>query len=107
MEPALTCADSCTLEVPPFDRAHFKRASEVAQQEVAVEWVLIMSLQWVVGGSATAPTTHTMEQFQTEDLCKAAVQEIKNEMKATIQGAETRARRCVFDGSDFSNFGSS
>ena len=83
------------------------RVGEGAKQEVAVEWVLIMSLQWVVGGSATAPTTHTMEQFQTEDLCKAAVQEIKNEMKATIQGAETRARRCVFDGSDFSNFGSS
>jgi hypothetical protein len=61
-----------------------------------VEWVLIMSLQWVVGGSATAPTTHTMEQFQTEDLCKAALQEIKNEMKATIQGAETHARAvCV------------
>jgi hypothetical protein len=57
-----------------------------------VEWVLIMSLQWVIGGSATAPTTHTMVQFQTEDLCKAAAQEIKNEMKATIQGAETHSR---------------
>jgi hypothetical protein len=33
-----------------------------------------------------------MMQFQTEDLCKAAAQEIKNEMKATIQGAETHAR---------------
>jgi hypothetical protein len=33
-----------------------------------------------------------MEQFQTEDSCKAAAQEIKNEMKATIQGAETHAR---------------
>jgi len=65
---------------------------EVANQEVAVEWVLIMSLQWVVGGAATAPTTHTMVQFQTEDSCKAAAQEIKNEMKATIQGAETHAR---------------
>jgi len=31
-------------------------------------------------------------QFQTEDSCKAAAQEIKNEMKATIQGAETHAR---------------
>ncbi len=49
-----------------------------------MEWVLIMSLQWVVGGSTTAPITHTMEQFQTEDLCKAAAREIKNEMKATI-----------------------
>jgi len=68
------------------------RGGEVAKQEVAVEWVLIMSLQWVVAGSATAPTTHTMEQFQTENSCKAAAQEIKNEMKATIQGAETHAR---------------
>jgi hypothetical protein len=57
-----------------------------------VEWVLIMSLQWVVGGSTAAPITYTMVQFQSEDLCKAAVQEIKNEMKATIQGAETHAR---------------
>jgi hypothetical protein len=65
---------------------------EVAKQEVAVEWVLIMSLQWVVGGSTTAPITHTMEQFQTEELCKAAARDIKNEMKATIQGAETHAR---------------
>jgi len=40
-----------------------------------VEWVLIVSLQWVVGGSATAPTTHTMVQFQTEESCKAAAQE--------------------------------
>jgi hypothetical protein len=48
---------------------------EVAKQEVAVEWVLIVSLQWVVGGSATAPTTHTMVQFQTEESCKAAAQE--------------------------------
>jgi hypothetical protein len=61
-----------------------------------MEWVLVLSLQWIVGGSATAPTTHTLVQFPTEQLCKAAAQEIKNEMKATIQGAETHARAvCV------------
>jgi hypothetical protein len=58
-----------------------------------VEWVLIMSVQWVVGGSATAPTTHTIVQFQTEDSCKTAAQEIKNEMKATIQCVNRRAKK--------------
>ena len=57
-----------------------------------MEWILIMSLQWVVGGAGTAPIVHETTSFATEALCKEAAQAIKDEIKATIQGAETHAR---------------
>jgi hypothetical protein len=57
-----------------------------------MEWILIMSLQWIVGGAGTAPIVHETMSFATEALCKAAAQAIKDEMKVTIQGAETHAR---------------
>jgi hypothetical protein len=61
-----------------------------------MDWVLILSIQWVVAGAGTAPTTHTIVNYQTEELCKAAAQAIKAEMAITIQGAETHARAvCV------------
>src|SRR5262245_43805834 len=61
-----------------------------------MDWVLIFSLQWVVGGVPTAPTTWTNMGYQNEQLCRAAVQAIKAEMATPIAGAETHVRAvCV------------
>jgi hypothetical protein len=66
------------------------------EQGAFMDWVLIFSLQWVVGGVPTAPTTWTNVGFQNEQLCRAAVQAIKAEMATPIAGAETHVRAvCV------------
>jgi hypothetical protein len=35
-----------------------------------VEWVLLISLEWVVLGSPTIPTTMQITPFASEELCK-------------------------------------
>jgi hypothetical protein len=61
-----------------------------------MDWVLILSVQWIVSGIAPAPTTLTSVDYQTEELCKEAVRLIKAEMASPIQGTVTRVRAvCV------------
>ena len=57
-----------------------------------MEWVLIMSLQWVIGNAAPAPIIHTDLSFPSQEMCEAAAEKIRAEMKASIQGAVTHAR---------------
>ena len=44
-----------------------------------MDWVLVFSLQWVVGGTAPAPTALTNVGYQTEQLCKTAADAMKAE----------------------------
>ena len=73
-----------------------RRRAVAPEQGASMDWVLIFSLQWVVGGVPTAPTTWTNVGYQNEQLCRAAVQAIKAEMATPIAGAETHVRAvCV------------
>jgi hypothetical protein len=49
-----------------------------------MEWVLFVSLQWVVFGSPTQPTTQQIQPFPTEELCNKAAEAIRNEINAPI-----------------------
>jgi hypothetical protein len=51
-----------------------------------VEWVLLVSLEWVVLGSPGVPTTTLVAPFASEELCKKAVEAIKTEMDTPIPG---------------------
>jgi hypothetical protein len=51
-----------------------------------VEWVLLVSLQWVVLGSPGVPTTTLITSFASEELCKKATEAIRTEMDAPIPG---------------------
>ena len=47
-----------------------------------MEWVLFVSLQWVVSGSPTPPNTTVIESFASEELCKKAADAIRAEIEA-------------------------
>lgn len=49
-----------------------------------MEWVLFVSLQWVVYGSPTQPTTQQIQSFPSEELCKKAAEAIKAEINNPI-----------------------
>ena len=51
-----------------------------------MEWVLLASLQWVVFGSPTQPTTQVIQSFASEELCNKAADAIRNEINAPISG---------------------
>jgi hypothetical protein len=51
-----------------------------------VEWVLLVSLEWIVLGSPTMPTTTQIASFASEELCKKAAEAIKTEMDTPISG---------------------
>jgi len=51
-----------------------------------MEWVLLVSLQWIVYGSPTAPTTTEIQSFASEELCKKAAEAIRAEINAPIPG---------------------
>jgi hypothetical protein len=51
-----------------------------------MEWVLFVSLQWIVFGSPTQPTTQQIQPFPTEELCNKAADAIRNELNAPIAG---------------------
>jgi hypothetical protein len=53
-----------------------------------MEWVLLISLQWIVFGSPTHPTTQVIEPFASEELCNKAADAIKNEINAPLGGAQ-------------------
>jgi hypothetical protein len=49
-----------------------------------MEWVLFVSLQWIVLGSATQPTTQLIQPFASEELCNKAAEAIRTEINAPI-----------------------
>jgi hypothetical protein len=51
-----------------------------------MEWVLFVSLQWVVYGSPTAPTTTQIQSFASEALCNKAAEAIRTEINAPLAG---------------------
>ena len=59
-----------------------------------MEWVLFISLQWIVLGSPTNPTTQEIDRFASEELCNKAAEAIKAEINAPIgtQRAQTLGR---------------
>lgn len=53
-----------------------------------MEWVLFVSLQWVVFGSPTPPTTQVIQPFASEELCDKAAEAIKSEINTQIGGTQ-------------------
>ena len=51
-----------------------------------MEWVLFVSLQWVVSGSPTPPTTQQIQSFASEELCNKAAEAVRTEINAQIPG---------------------
>jgi hypothetical protein len=51
-----------------------------------MEWVLFVSLQWVVLGSPTQSTTQQIQPFASEELCNKAAEAIRTELNAPISG---------------------
>jgi hypothetical protein len=51
-----------------------------------MEWVLFVSLQWIVFGSPTQPTTQQIQPFASEELCNKAADAIRTEINAPIAG---------------------
>jgi hypothetical protein len=49
-----------------------------------MEWVLFVSLQWIVLGSPTQPTAQQIQSFTSEELCNKAAEAIKAEINAPI-----------------------
>ena len=49
-----------------------------------MEWVLFVSLQWIVLGSPTNPTSQQIDGFASEELCKKAADAIRTEINAPI-----------------------
>ena len=55
-----------------------------------MEWVLFVSLQWIVYGSPTPPTTVQITSFASEELCNKAAEAIRTELNAPIPGQRTQ-----------------
>jgi hypothetical protein len=53
-----------------------------------MEWVLFVSLQWIVFGSPTQPTTQVIQPFTSEELCNKAAEALRNEINAPLGGAQ-------------------
>ena len=53
-----------------------------------MEWVLFVSLQWVVSGSPTPPNTMLIESFASQELCKKAADANKAEMEIPFPGQQ-------------------
>jgi hypothetical protein len=56
-----------------------------------MEWVLLVSLQWVVSGSPTPSTTNQIQSFASEELCNKAAEAVRNELNTPV-GANLRAQ---------------
>ena len=57
-----------------------------------MQWVLFVSLQWIVFGSPTQPTSQQIQPFASEELCNKAAEAIKAEINAPIAGQRTQTR---------------
>ena len=53
-----------------------------------MEWVLFVSLQWVVSGSPTPPNTMHIDSIASEELCKKAADAIKAEIEVPVAGQQ-------------------
>jgi hypothetical protein len=51
-----------------------------------MEWVLFVSLQWIVFGSPTQPSTEVIQSFPSEELCNKAAESIRNEINVPFGG---------------------
>ena len=51
-----------------------------------MEWVLFVSLQWIVSGSPTPPTTEQIASFASEELCNKAAEAIRTEINNPLPG---------------------
>jgi len=49
-----------------------------------MQWVLFVSLQWIVFGSPTQPTSQQIQPFASEELCNKAAEAIKAEINAPM-----------------------
>jgi hypothetical protein len=49
-----------------------------------VEWVLLVSLEWVVFGGPTTPNTLQLGPFASEELCNKAAEAIRREINAPV-----------------------
>ena len=60
-----------------------------------MERVLFVSLQWIVLGGPTQPTSQQIQPFATEELCNKAAEVIRTEINAPIPGQRVQTpRRC-------------
>ena len=50
-----------------------------------MEWVLFVSLQWIVLGSPTQPTSQVIQNCASEELCNQAAEAIRNELNTPSQ----------------------
>ena len=57
-----------------------------------MEWVLLVSLQWVVSGSPTTPTTSQIQSFASEELCNKAAEAVRNELNVPVAAAALRTQ---------------
>jgi hypothetical protein len=67
-----------------------------------MEWILFVSLQWIVFGSPTQPTSQQIEHFPSEELCNKAAETIRAEINAPIAGqrVQTLGRIVCFERKD-------
>lgn len=49
-----------------------------------MDWVLFVSLQWIVLGSPTNPTSQQIDHFASEELCNKAAEAIRTEIASPI-----------------------
>jgi hypothetical protein len=68
------------------------------RRELNMDWVLFISLQWIVLGSPPPPSTQQIGPFATEELCVRAAEKIRTELNTTIPGqhVQTFARVVCF-----------
>lgn len=59
---------------------------KVGKWRCVMEWVLLVSLQWIVSGSPTPSTTEQISQFSSEELCNKAADAIRAEIGVSIPG---------------------
>ncbi len=57
-----------------------------------MEWVLLVSLQWVVAGSATPPIGQQIVLFPSEERCLKAADVVRAEIAKPIDGVQTYGR---------------
>jgi hypothetical protein len=55
-----------------------------------MDWVLFISLQWIVFGSPTQPTSLQIQSFPSEELCNRAAEAIRTEFNAPLPGQRTQ-----------------
>jgi hypothetical protein len=51
-----------------------------------MDWILLISLQWITLGSAPTPTTQTIGPFTSQELCNKAAEAIRSEINSPIPG---------------------